>query len=126
MSLRHRCVRSNRRKLFLQFSRRNPSPRRVRVRAKNGPRHRRASRVTRSKTVTSRNLTRRTVRERARPLPRSGARMEAEPAYGGSQALNAAGAHPPAAIVLDLDMPLVDGLKTANDLLKAFPTTRQA
>jgi CheY-like chemotaxis protein len=46
--------------------------------------------------------------------------IEAEPAYGGSQALNAARAHPPAAIVLDLDMPIVDGLETANDLLEAF------
>ena len=47
--------------------------------------------------------------------------IEAEPAYGGHLALNAARAHPPAAIVLDLDMPLVDGFKTANDLLMAFP-----
>jgi CheY-like chemotaxis protein len=50
--------------------------------------------------------------------------IEAEPAYGGSQALNAARAHPPAAIVLDLDMPLVDGFKTANDLLEAFSDRR--
>jgi len=47
--------------------------------------------------------------------------IDAEPAYGGVQALHAARASRPTAVVLDMEMPPVTGFQVADALVRAFP-----